>query len=1169
MPVIDQKAMAGYVVKPRLNFPHPNDKAKWEQLDVLISEAFDLSVSKRMLNYGSIHKVVDTLGSVIYDTICEVHGVRVQRSNKPVNEGKKKIPRFLERLRKAKTLARKEARRALRLAERTGDFRFFRELKRAEVRQLRMYATARKSLLRSQEKVSLAVEEARFEKNPFDYSKKVFEPPNKGKPLFSKLSAEQYFKETYSDPDRKHKYPLPHAPRPPDPVVPFQLTCPTSESFSRLCWKKSNKSAPGFNGVSFLVYKRCPEVQRRLFLIVKRVWRDRVIPKAWKIGRIKLLDKGKGCDRPDEMRPITVLNAEGRIFFSVCQQRMADYMVRNRYINNSVQKAFLPEMAGCIEHGTLWAEMMRDAKRKQRSLCMIWLDLANAYGSVRHSLALFAMEWYHIPQEFVSIFMDYYEDILLQVQTDDWNSDWFALEIGVPQGCTASTIVFDIIFQIPLDIHSYLCVDIKIGYTLSESKIAIVAPAYADDVGLVASTPRLCQASVRNFEQALSFTITLKLKPPKCRTLAYRKERRHSGSGAPLYRAFDPGLLVYGAKVGFLGDDPTQMFKYLGLWIQHDLGHHKVIADLSGYLNRALLKIDQLTLRGAMKAWIVNHYISAKLAWPLLINDFSDSQAKSWDILVRRFFRKWLGLAKMAEAGIFYRSNEHFGLNLKSLQQMQNQLQVTKWHLLKTSTDKKCNQLFQRRLNLDMQGQLGTGRRSSPCLTIDRIERGIVLDQLAAGGRSHSDKRGIGFARGKAKQLPMRKRVILAMKKEAEEKRLLIADKYQMQTNWIEYSSDLRVEERKDLTWQRLLHYPQNLLKFAVNAQCNTLPTPDNLRRWNTSLNACCGLCGWEGANLMHILCGCRWVNQVEWFLPRSSRFKWRHDCVLEVIVTRLRELVTIVNASKPQIAKQAPQAIDFVKAGARPRRKRSESLESKEHKGLLGLARDWEVFCDLPWERKSGSAFVFPDEVVSTSYKPDIVLISRREKICIAGPELTAPMEENIAAWNAKKRAKYTAELAPNLAKGWSLHILSLEVGARGWIPPAFTQVLRQLGVTRQHRKQLADDCSDVARRCSYLIWLNRFNRDFTPYPVRPYRETRSSDCRASLLAEFSSKAPRVELEPTIAIAATSCAPADTTAGASFSSTGELAELEPTIAIAATSCAPRAEGYYCRCILF
>ena len=35
-----------------------------------------------------------------------------------------------------------------------------------------------------------------------------------------------------------------------------------------------------------------------------------------------------------------------------------------------------------------------DAQRSGRDLCVSWIDLANAYGSVKHSLIHFSLEWY-------------------------------------------------------------------------------------------------------------------------------------------------------------------------------------------------------------------------------------------------------------------------------------------------------------------------------------------------------------------------------------------------------------------------------------------------------------------------------------------------------------------------------------------------------------------------------------------------------------------------------------------------------------------------------------------------------------------------------------------------------------------------------------------------------
>ena len=47
---------------------------------------------------------------------------------------------------------------------------------------------------------------------------------------------------------------------------------------------------------------------------------------------------------------------------------------------------------------------------------------------------------------------------------------------------------------------------------------------------------------------------------------------------------------------------------------------------------------------------------------------------------------------------------------------------------------------------------------------------------------------------------------------------------------------------KKDLSWKAILYdYSQRLLKFLINAQSNTLPSPDNLKRWSLNKNILCG----------------------------------------------------------------------------------------------------------------------------------------------------------------------------------------------------------------------------------------------------------------------------------------------------------------------------------------
>ena len=137
--------------------------------------------------------------------------------------------------------------------------------------------------------------------------------------------------------------------------------------------------------------------------------------------------------------------------------------------------------------------------------------------------------------------------------------------------------------------------------------------------------------------------------------------------------------------------------------------------------------VDDTLLDGRMKAWIVNMHVCAKLAWLLMVQNFHKQDVQSWTDHIHRKYRKWVGLAKSAEGSILYRANEHFGLNFKDLGQMQKQLEVVKWHIMKCSKDPQAQELYRYRLDRDRKGYIGRGNRTSPCLTLETCSGPVSL----------------------------------------------------------------------------------------------------------------------------------------------------------------------------------------------------------------------------------------------------------------------------------------------------------------------------------------------------------------------------------------------------------------------------------------------------------
>ena len=285
---------------------------------------------------------------------------------------------------------------------------------------------------------------------------------------------------------------------------------------------------------------------------------------------------------------------------SVVQRRLQSFLVGNNYIQAQVQKAFIDGVPGCIEHATVLMEALRDARAAKRSICATWLDLANAYGSVRHMFVQFALEWFHVPKNVCEMLFHYYEGIFAFVQNKRWSSAWFPVAIGVPQGCTASTVIFDAAFQLVLDYHTWRVGERKLFFSLRYVEVRLSKPTFADDIVLVTSTPAENQQSCDCMAEALDWTVTMKLKPPKFRALAFKNPgvKELKTKSMTTYSSYDPKIVIGGQAVPFIGNDPDRWFKYLGRLIQDDLGDDRIRTAIDKKLQDWLVLVDNTALNG-------------------------------------------------------------------------------------------------------------------------------------------------------------------------------------------------------------------------------------------------------------------------------------------------------------------------------------------------------------------------------------------------------------------------------------------------------------------------------------------------------------------------------------------------------------------------------------------
>lgn len=232
------------------------------------------------------------------------------------------------------------------------------------------------------------------------------------------------------------------APRPPEVEFEVDLILPEEV---RAVIKCSSSPSP-LDQIPYHIFKRCPSLDPALVDLFNCCWTTAMIPSAWRTAAIKLISKNAATEDPTTLsnfRPIALTPCTGKLFTTILKNRWLENMLDNGYLNRSIQKAFMTATPGCTEQHTKLATIPSEARRNNKSLAVSWLDLANAHGSVHHTLIQFAMKHYRAPPRFCLILESLYSDLSATIITPEWSTPSIPLKIGVYQGDPLSVVVFN------------------------------------------------------------------------------------------------------------------------------------------------------------------------------------------------------------------------------------------------------------------------------------------------------------------------------------------------------------------------------------------------------------------------------------------------------------------------------------------------------------------------------------------------------------------------------------------------------------------------------------------------------------------------------------------------------------------------------------------------------
>ncbi|KAL1279297.1 hypothetical protein QQF64_025970 [Cirrhinus molitorella] len=604
--------------KPLVKWPKSNSK-EWETINI------ELSLILSNIT-GSAKKKLEKMSDLIYIYGEEKYGVKEQERKKdmpfaPKSRRLHEIQQLVKERRQLKKLWKKAT-----VEEREGINCLQDDLK------YRLSKLHRAESLRMRRKKK---EKARtdFYKDPFKVVKGIFTKEKNGSLKTSKEQVEGHLRTIYTD-EKKDEPIVISTDIPPISLPQHQFDIsPTKLSEVRQAVKKARSaSAPGPNGVPYSVYKNAPDVLKILWKNMKVAWDKQIIPKAWRRAGGVFIPKEKNSTIIEQFRQINLLNIEGKIFFSVLAQRLTQYLKQNHFIDTSIQKAGIAGFSGCLEHNSIIWHQIQTSRKEGKDLHVLFLDLANAYGSVPHSLLWAAFDFFHVLTIITNLVKHYFQDLQFCITTSGFTTNWQPLEVGIMAGCTVSPLAFTMAMEIIIRASKWVVG----GERLQCNQRLPPIRAYMDDLTTLTTTVPCTRRLLEKLHQNITWA-RMKLKPSKCRSISIIKGQ-----------VTDQRFYIGGIPVPTVLEMPI---KSLGRWYSAKLKDTEQFEHLK---SDTRMYMERINKTGKLKLWCFQFGILPRLLWPLTVYEIPITKVEKLEWLISTQLKQWLGIPRcLSSIGLY------------------------------------------------------------------------------------------------------------------------------------------------------------------------------------------------------------------------------------------------------------------------------------------------------------------------------------------------------------------------------------------------------------------------------------------------------------------------------------------------------------------------------------
>ena len=259
---------------------------------------------------------------------------------------------------------------------------------------------------------------------------------------------------------------------------------------------------------------------------------------------------------------------------------------------------------GYWEHISMVWEGLKQANTLNKDIAAIWLDIADAYGSIPHQLIFLALRRYGISKSWISLIENYYEGLWSKSHDPSSSSSWHRHEKGIFAGCTISIILFLAGINVLLEYIQQ--VDFQ-GFVLSSNVALPLVRGFMDDLTLMATKVDETNTLLQRSSIALAWgRMSWRVKKSRCIIINKGDVWLHT-----------PFLVQPSSEI--IPSIHGMPIKFLGRVIDSSLSDKEQVMKLEEKVKSGLIIIDKSGHYGVDKVWILQFLFLPQLRWLLMI----------------------------------------------------------------------------------------------------------------------------------------------------------------------------------------------------------------------------------------------------------------------------------------------------------------------------------------------------------------------------------------------------------------------------------------------------------------------------------------------------------------------------------------------------------------------